>query len=274
MMRINRTVIHIFFFVVISCNGEKHEKIYYESGKIKSEYYKNKQGKLNGVMINYYENGDTMTIKTWENGVQVGKELEYYKNNKIKAEFIFEKGKPNGEFIIYYISGNINTTGKLINDKISGTLLDYYDSKDKKVLKKTNYINFHDTERLVGWVEYNEDGTVKNEESRIILKPLADTVSLGDSVVIKIELTVPRYDSTYFFVGNFGDKFYMNKTPKIDTFYSKNHSILFKEIATRKGVNYIRGGAKNYGILPPSKEGNRREIRRPEVYFEYKYLVR
>lgn len=269
----NHVIVFIVFVITISCNEKiKIEREYYASGNLKSETPKNEKNKVHGNVIDYYENGDTSNISHWDEGIQSGLAKEYYSKNRIKGVFYYNNGKLNGEAIAFYESGHVMKKANFRNGVLNGGVVSFFDFDTLKIMESSNYINFQGKEKNMGWIEYNEDGSIKNQESRVVVIAKKDTVSLEDTIAIEIELTASKYDSTYFFIGDYDGEFFLKPSSKIDTIYSQMHKIIYKSKTNKKGVNFIRGGAKNYQILPP-KDMAKREIVRPEIYFEYEYFV-
>ena len=274
---IRHTCLLFFVFFITACNEKNDivvEKKYYDNGALKEEIPRTKKGLIHGKMIGYYENGDTMSYSTWNEGKREGVEKAFYPNGKLEGLIYLKNGKPDGKMISFYESGNIDRKGTYRDSLLNGELVAYFDSKGYKVSSINNYINFQGVQKPMGWIVYNEDGFIKSEESRIKILSEKDTVILGDSISIDILITVPRYDSTYFFIGNYDEKFFLKEPMNRDTILAKNNSrITYKLKSSKKGINYIRGGAKNYQVLPPKKM-KRRVIVRPELYFEYSYYVK
>jgi hypothetical protein len=260
----------------ISCTEKeiKKDKEYYENGVLRKEIPRNKDGLIHGRLISYYQNGDTMLYTGWELGKKHGLEKSFYRNGNTQYILEYEKDKINGQMLGFYESGNIFQKAYYRDGILSGEFVEYFDSKNHEVSTINNYVNYQGSQKLTGWVNYFQDGSIESEESRIVVELQKDTLLLGENLIFNLSLTSPRYDSTYFFIGSYDGRFFGGDLPVVDTIYSTNHKIRYELKALKKGKNYIRGGAKNYAVLSPSKEGNRREIRRPEVYFERFYFVK
>jgi antitoxin component YwqK of YwqJK toxin-antitoxin module len=98
---------------------------YYNSGKLKSEYYY-KDGIMNGNSTEYYENGNVKLHSQMVGGKQSGETKEYYESGKLYAVFHCSNGVLNGNAKTYYENGKIQSEGTYTNGSKNG-LWKYYD---------------------------------------------------------------------------------------------------------------------------------------------------
>ncbi|WP_396167749.1 hypothetical protein [Flavobacterium sp.] len=148
-------------------NGEKTD--YYENDIIKAEYNLI-NGKINGLLKFYDENGNLQKTTNYINGIASGKVVEYketgeknaeylisndsknglltfYENNKISYTTTFKNDLKNGKHINYYYDGETDNLflkeyGQYLDDKKNETWKTYYiDGKNEKLLTYTNYLN-------------------------------------------------------------------------------------------------------------------------------------
>lgn len=100
---------------------------YFDNGKISLKTFKDKDGKLNGKTILYYENGNKFSEGILENGKENGKWVFYYENGNKKCEGILENGKKQGEWKWYLESGGwVNSTETYLNNVLHGPYKEYY----------------------------------------------------------------------------------------------------------------------------------------------------
>ena len=101
-------IISLNAFLLISCKTENNktlsisEKKTFVSNKSKAVSVKKNSlffndQKFNGVVYELYENGDTLSIKKFSNGLQDGISKEWYSNNQLMETRNYEKGKKNGK---------------------------------------------------------------------------------------------------------------------------------------------------------------------------------
>jgi antitoxin component YwqK of YwqJK toxin-antitoxin module len=147
-------------------NGKKTD--YYEDGQIKTEYYLT-NGRINGQLKVYQENGNLQKVGTYLNGKENGKFIEYdeegiktaeypmvngevngvltiYKDGLKSQEITKQNGINNGKFVAYYYSdkGKLNSkvVGQFLDEKKNGLWQTFLVSKGKEVLIEfTTYSN-------------------------------------------------------------------------------------------------------------------------------------
>lgn len=150
-----------------SDNGKKTD--YYEGGQIKAEYYLT-NGKLNGQLKVYHENGNIQRVGTYVNGKENGRFIEYDEDGKKTAEYPMvngeingvltiykdglksqeitkQNGVSNGKFVAYYYSDE----GKL-HSKLQGAFLD-----EKKDGLWQTFIISEGKEELIEYTTYSND---------------------------------------------------------------------------------------------------------------------
>lgn len=132
-------------------------KEYYSSGKVHYERtFKN--GKRDGFVREFSENGNLMLEVPYLDGKEDGTAKEYYKNGKIHYERSFKNGKRNGLTKVFFENGVVRLEAPYIDGKEEGIHKQYYPNG---VLEQT--FTFKDG-RVNGMVaKYNEDGTFDHE---------------------------------------------------------------------------------------------------------------
>ena len=147
------------------CNNELFSgscKSFYSNGNIKSEaHFKN--GKLNGELINYFENskisditkyeygnakysvsfyetGDTLSFGNIKNNERNGKWIEKFRNGKIKTIVYFDNGLMVDTSYDYYFNGQLKLKSYWINNMANGTWFSY-DSLTGEILGIQEYKN-------------------------------------------------------------------------------------------------------------------------------------
>ncbi len=123
-------------------DGELHGeniKLYYDNifSKIKSIGNYDK-GKLYGIYMEYYTNGNIMKIYEYKDGLKDGLCKKYYENNKIHIETKYVNNMKNGISLKYDESGNLIEKSYYKDDILNGLCI-YY--KNNNVEKEINYEN-------------------------------------------------------------------------------------------------------------------------------------
>lgn len=153
-------------------NGKKTE--YYYDGSIKAEYTL-ANGKFNGTLKVYYENGELKRTGNFSIGLENGLFKEYDESGNIDAEYSMTNGKKNGVLKIYE-DGKISHSTTFKNDIKNGQYTEYYynDETGKLQLRqigdylndekngvwKLYFVEEDNSERLLTFENYTQD--VKN----------------------------------------------------------------------------------------------------------------
>lgn len=88
-----------------------------ESRKLKSEVpYLNDE--INGVVKNFYENGNLKATAYYENGLISDTAFDYYEDGMIKSKIPYINNQKNGLAVAYYQNGNISTKTHYVNGKM------------------------------------------------------------------------------------------------------------------------------------------------------------
>ena len=87
-------------------------------------------GKRNGKLIEFYENGKIKFKTYYKDGIQNGETESFYENEMLYESYNLIDGKLNGKYILYDIKGRIHTEGEYKDDKKIGEFK-YYDTRGK-----------------------------------------------------------------------------------------------------------------------------------------------
>ncbi len=140
-------------------NGHLHgnEKVFYQSGKLKSLGHFNK-GVLTGTVELYYEDGSIQARVNFNNGIKQGRAISYYPDGSKQLEQLFVGGKLDGLHRTWYENGNVMKSIPYSKGMVHGTLETYYESGS--VFEEVEY-NFGTPKYMR---TYLEDGTVADEK--------------------------------------------------------------------------------------------------------------
>lgn len=90
-----------------------------------SRTYTRINGKIEGVMKDYYPSGALKGEKHFKDNKQVGKTVIYYESGIIKEVQYYENGLRNGGDTIFFESGNIQYVSEFKDEKKNGYLRIY-----------------------------------------------------------------------------------------------------------------------------------------------------
>lgn len=96
-------------------------------------------GKLEGLRIQFFENGQKSTEKFYKASYLHGIAKEFYDNGTLKQTGEFVNNKENGIWTIYYETGEKHVELTFVNGVQQGDYMEY--SKDGKLLVKYYFIN-------------------------------------------------------------------------------------------------------------------------------------
>jgi len=134
-----------------------NEKVFYQSGKLKSLGHFNK-GVLVGTVELYYEDGSIQARVNFNNGIKQGRAISYYPDGSKQLEQLFVDGKLDGLHRTWYENGNVMKSIPYSKGMVHGTLETYYESGG--VFEEVEY-NFGTPKYMR---TYLEDGTVADEK--------------------------------------------------------------------------------------------------------------
>ena len=114
--------------------------VFFESGELNSNYAYNDNGNLDGLFVEYYNNGQIKSAGYFENNVQTSTWKTFYYDGIIETEGELLEGKRYKQWNYYFPSGKIKEVSNYnFKGELSGILISY-DEFGKKV-SEANYIN-------------------------------------------------------------------------------------------------------------------------------------
>lgn len=90
-----------------------------------------------GLMINYYPNGDVSEKIEWKNGKKSGIWEQYFMGNVLRLKTGYIDNKLQGDFIVYYANGKPYVHGKYLNDLREGKWIVY--KEDGSTARELDY---------------------------------------------------------------------------------------------------------------------------------------
>ena len=92
-------------------------KEWYDNGQLKSEVFINEYGRPEGLVSNYFKNGQKMLEMSYKDGEQVGSEIMWYESGQKQFERYFRDGKLHGISTSWFENGQKNSEGKIFGKK-------------------------------------------------------------------------------------------------------------------------------------------------------------
>ena len=107
-------------------NGKKTDYYY---GDTKQAEYTLKNGKINGMLKVYYENGQLKKTGSFSNGLANGNFIEYDEDGNKTYEYYMSNDTKNGKLIAYE-DNKISYSSNYTNDILNGERVEYYYSEE------------------------------------------------------------------------------------------------------------------------------------------------
>ena len=245
-------------------NGKKSS--YYPNGKIKtvSSWENDLQ---NGETRSYYENGNIESISHWKDDKSHGEGRIYYENGQLSEIYHRRNGILHGPFTWYYENGQLKAEGFFRDSVKVGVVKEYYDTGE--LLAENHFVNLKGKQTYTGGIEYNKDGSVKNESIRVDTKAEKDTINLGEELQLKITLRKPYFDKTKVIIGDYNYNFSVVDSSSLRTLEAINHEVIYKVQPKRHGENFVRGYVSNYRVIDKHKNITEES----HTNFEFPYYV-
>ena len=111
----------LLLMVVSLCSCNRPEKTYYETGELKEEIYKDKDGENHGKYLRYHLEGGMAEEASFEHGKPNGVRKLFYITGQMESESQFVNGQLNGYHRVYYPSGKLMIDAINKNNALNGT---------------------------------------------------------------------------------------------------------------------------------------------------------
>lgn len=170
--------------LIVSCNNKDHLEIYtyYKDGKVKTrKVLHSADDTLNYYLESYYPDGTIFQKGQFKNGKTEGLVKEYYENGKLKTIASYINGLKNGCQQTFNLNGNIEKEFYFENDTV---LLIYHHVEDKGVKV---YTKFKGKQILIGMLTIEDESVVKEKSYYYVLHS-NDTLKKGNEETVRLEV--------------------------------------------------------------------------------------
>ncbi len=206
---------------------------------------------LNGLFIEYYENGNIKVRKNMKNNVIHGLYESFYEDGTVKVITNYVENKFHGNYISYYLNGSLEINATFDNDNVVGNYEKYFDTgflnikafftidlnKDNIYNRKNMYIGGNNNHSFLEnvYIQYNSiKNNIFNIENSTNL--IEDQYYLSDYEVYKNNILIKKYKYQYM----------INEISKSLTFYLSHYIILNKNNIYTYISYYMNKILKNY----------------------------
>lgn len=145
-------------------NGEV--KIWFENGQIK-EISNWKEGIQDGMYQTYYENGQPQEKVNWINDKRDGKSERWHENGQKSEVMFFKLGIEDGEVLQWYPNGNKKSILKFISGQVDGKGTSFFENGK---IKAEGF--YKDGKRNGMFIEYDINGKTINKINYINGEPI------------------------------------------------------------------------------------------------------
>jgi antitoxin component YwqK of YwqJK toxin-antitoxin module len=176
---------------------------YYQDGSVKSQTPV-KNGKRNGLVRNFNENGKLLSTAEYVEDLREGWLINYSTENyKPMLKAYFKKDTQNGPVIQYYQEGMLFRESNYVKGRLDGLVKTYWPNGK---LKAENFYQMG--KPAIGLKEYKSDGITPVLEPSIQIRQKIQT-GLHNKVMLDISLT-SEVDEVEFYTGNLEDGKFLN----------------------------------------------------------------
>ncbi len=179
MNRCIAAMVAIFFFVSCSESEPKTENVVNAAGQL-----------IDGVSMNYYDDGSIRSEVPVKDGKRHGEAREYYENGKLAASIVYENDQKNGTSKWYYQDGILYQQAIFVDNKKHGLEKKYYNTGELMAV-----LRWKEGETLPGLMEFNKNGKEVRQPSIVVTEK-------GGKLTIRLSNGAERVT---FYEGQLGD---------------------------------------------------------------------
>lgn len=172
-----------------------------------------KKSRLHGVQYKYNENGDTLLIANFENGIRIDSTVYYYVNGIPKHKYFYSQ-KKDGNIVYeiqYHESGRKKTDLIAYEDGLLNGAVHYYADADRAKITETY---FYREGELIGIKIYNEIyAALDRKRDLLISQYQADSIRIAEALLASANDNSFSSDVPVFYIGTERDGMYDLGTP-------------------------------------------------------------
>jgi len=136
--------------LVVGCSKPINEDSLIDRNGVK--YQQDSQKPYSGKVFRLYDTGENKNEGIYKDGKLEGLWIEWYENGQKKLEVTFKDGKEDGLFTKWYDNGQKGSEGTYKNGKQDGLFTSWYENG-----QKSEEITYKDGE-MIEWTWWDEDG--------------------------------------------------------------------------------------------------------------------
>lgn len=265
------TTIIIISIVVISLYYPTINIEYWDNGNIKQEYFTNINGKVDGFISSYDENGNLIRKTEFNNDKQTGHDSLFYPNGVLKEVAYFDNGISIDSIFTFHPNGNIKLKGNMNNGAQFGEYRLYHTNgliEEIGILNENGNLDgpfrkYDENGNLI-WLEDIKDGVTYSQvdflpSNKILVRFINSTKKFKVSNFVKMDTLLS--DAAIF-------RAHSNKC-KIMLGVATNKDLKNTSIDTFKKVNKIESELEKIMTVPFNKEKVNIYCHNDECIFTY-----
>ena len=136
--------------LIVGCSKPINEDSLIDRNGVK--YQQDSQKPYSGKVFRLYDTGENKNEGIYKDGKLEGLWIEWYENGQKKLEVTFKDGKEDGLFTKWYDNGQKGSEGTYKNGKQDGLFTSWYENG-----QKSEEITYKDGE-MIEWTWWDEDG--------------------------------------------------------------------------------------------------------------------
>jgi antitoxin component YwqK of YwqJK toxin-antitoxin module len=151
MERLGLLVSSLLFAIALnSCNGD-HSFVKKDSKNLdlRKRIIEFNQIAYTGYVYELYDNGDTLSVEFYKEGLKNGSWKKFYVGGSLKEIRGFNNGKKEGNYEGFYIDGSKNFSFNFYNGEYHGTNRIW--TKDGQLIEELNYLNGYENGSQKVW---------------------------------------------------------------------------------------------------------------------------
>lgn len=187
------------FSFLVSCSESEH----------KTQNVVNAAGQIiDGISINYYDDGSIRSEVPVKDGKRHGEAREYYENGQLAASIAYENDLKNGTSKWYYQDGILYQQAIFVDNKKHGLEKKYYNTGELMAV-----LRWKEGETLPGLMEFHKNGKEVRQPSIVVTEK-------GGKLTIRLSNGAER---VVFYAGQLADDQVLDPT-------------MHRELETKKGL--------------------------------------
>lgn len=214
-------------------------KIFFPDGKLRFEY-ECVDSIPNGKAVEYFPDGNIAAKVTYANGKLNGLMTSYWENGLLKQVGNYKDDQPHGDVAEFYASGNLKSKRKYHNGLQVGKHVFNFDLKEERIQIIKEYVILGSEAYLNYEKELDEDGKVVKESPKLSFH------RKGDSLEIVCEHKM--FKEIRGVLGDY-NIFFKSENEELDTIISRDGVKIVIPIAK----DTVRGFIENFEFLDRDK---------------------